>query len=92
MSRFDNLQARINAYRDNIRKRGFQAMWYMILAETLVDMLTKTDTFTKDELLAELKARQKKVLDCGEPSFAESFDAAIDVVTNGLPGKSSMAD
>jgi len=78
MNKVQSIQARIGA----AREKGKKAMWYMVLADTVVDVLSSEETISRADLAKELRRRSESA-DAGEILEASHL-AAADIVENGL--------
>lgn len=79
MTKVTKMAARIDA----AWMKGYEKMWYMALAEIVVDTLQEGKTITRETLLAELRRKQELASD--ERILVIAYDAAINAVENGLP-------
>lgn len=77
MNRLQKISARMN----NARAKGGKEMWYMVLADTVVDVLTDEKPLTRQELIAELKRRQK--LNGNGPLLEEAYELAVQIIEEG---------
>jgi hypothetical protein len=68
---------------DAARIKGSRKMWYMVLADTLVDVFQKQETVSRADLVAELRRRGAR--DDNGPILDEAYDEAALIVENGLP-------
>lgn len=80
MNKLQKLTARLNT----ARSKGNKSMWYMVLADTVVDVLAEDKNLTRETLAAELKKRQAAA-DNG-PILEESYALAAQIVEQGFDG------
>lgn len=77
MDRLQKISARMNS----ARAKGAKTMWYMVLADTVVDVLSDEKPLTRQGLIAELKRRQQ-LADNG-PLLEEAYELAVQVMEEG---------